>query len=97
MIDWCKRQQRAMARDAKSSVSTKTYTVTGPKEFIDQLDRHLGLIQWLGAVGHSAWAGVYVDGDGQDRVKLTPEIGDIKESDIKTKGTYPDQFEYVKP
>lgn len=82
--------------DAQPTI-TKSFTVTGSKEFIDRLELHLAFIQWLGAVGHSCTAGISVDGDGSDRPRIAEKLPKIKESDIKTYGTYPDQYEAVKP
>jgi hypothetical protein len=72
---------------------TKTFTVTASSEFMERLERHLAFIVRLGAVGHSCVAGVSVDGDGSDRMKVAEELPNIKEADIKVRGKYPDQYE----
>ena len=92
MIDWKNRQRRALGRDAREEV-TKTYTITGPAEFMERLEKHLAFIAYLGGVGHSCVAGIDVDGDGQDRIKIRPELPRPKEDTIKTIGSYPAQYE----
>jgi hypothetical protein len=91
-----KRLECAFVGDAYDDKATRVYTITGTSEFLNRLDTHLAFIQWLGTVGHSATAGIGVDGDGSDRLRVvSPKLPSIKESQVKTKGTYPEQFEYV--
>ena len=97
-MDWCERQRRALGRmrtfDSVAEV-TKTFTITGSKDFLDRLERHLAFIQWLGGIGHSATAGIGVDGDGQDRIKIAEKVPSIKEHEVQTHGHYPSQWEGV--
>ena len=92
MENWKARQRKARGWDAQDTV-TATFTVSASPEFIERLTRHLSFIQRLGAIGHSTFAAIYVDGDGSDRLRIETELPEVKEKDIKTKGTYPDQFE----
>jgi hypothetical protein len=95
MIDWCARQKKLSsirAMDVSDSV-TKTFTITGPSDFVERLARHIAFIKWLGDIGHSCTAGISVDGDGSDRIKVAEKLPSIKESGVKTHGTYPDQWE----
>lgn len=95
-MNWCERQRRLLGRtriyDARDEV-TKTFTLTASKDFIARLERHLAFIQYLGSVGHSCIAGISVDGDGSDRLKVAEDLPTIKEPEVKTHGTYPDQWE----
>lgn len=93
MIDWRERQRRALGRDREEI--TKTFTITGDAEIVKRVERFLAFVQYLGNIGHSCVAGMYVDGDGADRIKISEEMPKIKESDVKVKGTYPDQWENV--
>jgi hypothetical protein len=95
MLDWGARQRKLSkirGYDAQEQ-STITLTITGPKDFVDRLARHISFIKWLGDIGHSCVAGISVDGDGSDRIKVAEELPSIKESAVKTHGTYPDQWE----
>jgi hypothetical protein len=96
MIDWKERQRKlsrqSRAFDAQDTV-TRNFTVTGQKDFIDRLTRHIAFIKWLGDVGHSCVAGISVDGDGSDRLRVAEKLPSIKENGVKTHGTYPDQWE----
>lgn len=94
MINWKARQRRALGLDASDEV-TKTYTITGNSEIMARLDKHLAFIQRLGSIGHSCVAGISVDGDGSDRIKIAEDMPKIDEGDVETKGTYPAQYEYV--
>lgn len=86
----------AYVGDAYTDKGERTYVITGTEDFLKRLDTHLSFIQYLGAVGHSATAGIGVDGDGADRITVqSPKLPSIKEKQVKTKGTYPEQFEYV--
>ena len=62
---------------------TKNYKITGDKETIGKFERFLGLIQRNSAVGHSAICGIHIDGDGADRIKITPKPPMPKEEDIR--------------
>lgn len=79
--------------DSYDDVITKQYTITGPKDFMIRLEQFLAFVQYLGRIGHSTWAGIGVDGDGADRIEVTPEI-ELK-GEVLTRGTYPDNFEFV--
>lgn len=82
--------------DAYTDKGERMYVITGTEDFLKRLDTHLAFIQYLGSVGHSATAGIGVDGDGADRITVkAPKLPSIKERQVKTKGTYPAQFEYV--
>lgn len=59
------------------------------------LERFLAYVAHVGAIGHSCWVGMSVDGDGADKLKVKEPLPDMKKLQTKTKGTYPDQFEYA--
>jgi hypothetical protein len=89
------RMHRALdaALDAYDTQVTKTFTFTCGEEFMLRLEQHLAQIAQMGSQGHSALVGFSVDGDGSDRLKIEPKLKVTGE--VKTKGTYPEQYEYV--
>lgn len=49
---------------------TRTYTLTGTPETLNQFEEVLSLIQYLGNVGASRTIKLWVDGDGSARIKV---------------------------
>jgi hypothetical protein len=84
---------RARANDDYNTKVTKSFTFTCGEEFMLRLEQHLAQIAHMGAIGHSGNVSFSVDGDGSDRLSIEPVIK--LKGEIKTKGTYPDQYEYV--
>lgn len=84
---------RVLARDSYDTPVTKMFTFTCGEEFMLRLEQHLAQIAQMGSIGHSGNVAFGVDGDGSDRLKIEPVIK--LKGEIKTKGTYPDQYEYV--
>jgi len=72
---------------------TRTYQFTASTEFLNRIENMLAQIQGMGDIGHSGTVGFDVDGDGSDRLKVSPKLK--MRGKIKTHGTYPQQYEKV--
>jgi hypothetical protein len=48
----------------------KIITLEGSPRYIENIEKMLGYMQWLGDVGHSTSFKVYVDGDGAFRLNM---------------------------
>ena len=51
---------------------TKTFTITASPKLIKRLERFFALIHFSSNWGHSGLFGMYVDGDGADRINVSP-------------------------
>lgn len=64
-----------------SSEDTRTYTITGKVNQLDNLESLFAWIQKLGGEGHSGSAQLFVDGDGAARLRFEVDGKEIKIND----------------
>jgi hypothetical protein len=53
-----------------NSPTRKVITLEGSPRYIENIEKMLGYMQWLGCVGHSTSFKVHVDGDGAFRLDM---------------------------
>lgn len=76
---------------------TRTYRITGRAEHLDNLERALSYMQWLGGWGSSRLVCFFVDGDGAVRLHVEREGTGILRPDADYRERHRLRVEHVAP
>lgn len=61
---------------------TKTFTITTSPDVMKRFERFLALLHWNSRFGHSSIFAMPLDGDGWDKVTISPEPQHAKEVNL---------------
>lgn len=71
--------------------SSRTYTITGPDDQLDKLEKFFDWMSTNCSAGHSAACQFYVDGDGQASIKVVKSDGELvkpEKDEIESSGKF---------